>query len=124
MSKCSCKNNGTNLLYTCSGAANTGLAADKITRRLAKQGVGAMTCLVALGADLSGFIESAKAADKNIIIDGCPVACGKKVFERLKINKYDHYLITDEGVEKKKTKITEELIDNLTQVYTDKISKD
>jgi len=58
-----------------------------------------MTCLAAMGADHSGFIESAKAADENIVIDECPIACGKRIFKT-----------TDFGVEKGKTKIDDELV--------------
>jgi sugar phosphate isomerase/epimerase len=42
-----------------------------------------MTCLAAMGAGLSGFVESARAAGTNLVIDGCPVACGKLTFENM-----------------------------------------
>lgn len=100
----------TKLLYACSGAANTGYLADAIARKLNKDVAGDMTCLAAVGADLSGFIESAKAADKNIVLDGCPVACGKKIFEAKGLP-FVHFVTTDFGVEKKKTEITKEVID-------------
>ncbi len=51
------------VLYTCSGAANTGHLADNAARRLARLGISKMTCLEAMGAGLSGFVESAKAAE-------------------------------------------------------------
>jgi uncharacterized metal-binding protein len=113
---CSCSCGGdttTTLLYACAGAANTGYLADQVARKLNREGAGDMTCLAALGADLSGFIESAKAADKNVVIDGCPVACGKKIFEARQIP-FAHYTMTDFGVEKKKTEITQEIIDRVT----------
>jgi uncharacterized metal-binding protein len=87
---CSSDNGGIKLIYACSGAANTGYLADAVARELMKQSAGKMTCLAAMGAELSGFIESAKSAGKNIVIDGCPVACGKKIFEKLNIS-YEHY---------------------------------
>jgi len=71
-----------------------------------------MTCLAAVSADLSGFIESAKSADKNVVIDGCPVACGKKIFESKGLP-FMHFVTTDFGVEKKKTVITQEVIDRV-----------
>lgn len=90
-SSCSCScGTSTNLLYACSGSANTGYLADAVTRTLAANNVGKMTCLAAVGAELSGFVESAKSADRNIILDGCPVACGKKTFERLGLP-YEQY---------------------------------
>lgn len=113
---CSCSSGGdstTKLIYACAGAANTGYLADQVARKLNRDGAGDMTCLVAVGADLSGFIETAKAADKNIVIDGCPVACGKKIFESRDIP-FAHFITTDFGVEKKKTEITPEVIDRIT----------
>ena len=67
-----------------------------------------------MGARLSGFLESAKSASANIMIDGCSVSCGKKVFADLGIG-FDHYVITDYGVEKGKTKITESVIGEVTE---------
>jgi uncharacterized metal-binding protein len=67
------------------------------------------TYLAAMGAGLSGFVESAKAAGENLVIDGCPVACGKKIFENLGIP-FRQFVVTDYGVEKGTTEITPELI--------------
>ncbi len=113
MAECCCGNKGVKLIYACSGAANTGYLADQSARKLMQEGNGKMTCLAALGADLSGFIESAKSAGKNIVIDGCSVSCGKKIFEKLGL-KYDHLIITDFGVEKGKTEITDTVINRVT----------
>jgi len=86
-----------------------------------KEGNGKMTCLAAVGANLSGFIESAKAADCNIVIDGCPVSCGKKIFEQLELP-FTHYKATDYGVQKGKTEITEEVVQEVTQKITETIT--
>lgn len=74
MNKCCC-NTKLKLIYSCSGAANTGEMADQISRKLTKEGFGNMTCLASVGAHISGFIESAKGAEENIAIDGCATAC-------------------------------------------------
>lgn len=116
---CSCGGN-TNLIYACSGAANTGYLADAVARSLTKDCVGKMTCLSAIGAELGGFIESAKAADRNIIIDGCSVSCGKKIFEKMALP-YEQYLITEEGIEKGKTEITTEVIERVSNSIKGKI---
>ena len=110
MAECCCDSNiQVKLMYACSGAANTGYLAGNVTRKLAKIGIGKMTCLAAVGAGLSGFVESARAAGTNLVIDGCPVACGKLTFENLGIP-HRHFVMTDYGVEKGKTQITQELI--------------
>jgi uncharacterized metal-binding protein len=111
--KCCCGSEGIKLIYSCSGAANTGFLADSVSRKLMKDGKGKMTCLAAMGAELTGFIESAKCAEKNIVIDGCPVACGRKIFEKLNLP-FEHYITTNYGVEKGKTEITSDVIGRVT----------
>lgn len=110
----------TRLLYACSGAANTGYLADMTTRMLMTDGVGKMTCLAALGANLSGFVASAKGADENIVIDGCPVACGSAIFDNLKLP-CRQIVLTDFGVKKGKTDITPELIADIKEQVKEKI---
>ena len=104
MAGCACDcggDNETNLIYACSGAANTGLLADQVMRVLVRDKVGAGTCLAAMGAGLSGFLQSARAATRNIVLDGCPVACGAKIFEKNAIP-FQHYV--HDGVRRGKGK--------------------
>ncbi|OGI06094.1 MAG: hypothetical protein A2Y40_02385 [Candidatus Margulisbacteria bacterium GWF2_35_9] len=117
---CSCGSDSLTLIYACSGAANTGYLADAVARKMMKDGNGKMTCLAAVGAGLSGFIESAKCA-KNIVIDGCPVACGKKIFENLNLP-FEHYVTTDYGVEKNKTDVTNDVIYKVTSEISKSIT--
>jgi len=81
-----------------------------------------MTCLAAMGAGLSGFLESARGAGSDIVIDGCPVSCGAKIFRDLGIP-FRYFKTTDFGVEKGKTEITAELINKvalkIAEVMTD-----
>ena len=56
-----------------------------------------------------GFLVSAQAADENLVIDGCPVSCGKKIFEQAELS-FRHFQTTDFGVVKGKTPITPEVI--------------
>ena len=102
----------TNLVYACSGAANTGLLADQVMRALIRDKVASGTCLAAVGADMSGFHQSARNATRNLVIDGCAVACGKKIFENKGLP-YKHFVMTDFGAEKGKTAITGELIEEV-----------
>lgn len=97
------------LIYACSGSANTGVLADQVARRLAAGGVGTMTCLAAMGAGLSGFLVSARSAGMNVVVDGCPTACGAAIFRNHDIP-FTHIRTTDFGVVKGKTEITPEVI--------------
>ncbi|HUW68730.1 MAG TPA: putative zinc-binding protein [bacterium] len=118
---CNCgSNNETNLIYACSGAANTGLLADQVMRTLNRDKIGDSTCLAAMGADLSGFLQSARNATRNIVLDGCKVSCGKKIFEKNGIP-YQHYIMTDYEVEKGKTPITGDLIEAVAERIADQV---
>ncbi|PZM79002.1 MAG: hypothetical protein DKM50_09490 [Candidatus Margulisiibacteriota bacterium] len=101
------------LLYACSGAADVGEISDRVVRKLRTQGFGAMTCLAAVGAGFSGFVASAKGADKNITIDGCSVACAKKTLENLGVTP-TAYVLTEMGLTKGQTPVTEEVINEVT----------
>ena len=114
MATCTCGSDSKNLVYACSGAANTGLLADRVARQISIMGAGSMTCLAAMGANLDGFVTSAGCAKMNLVIDGCPVACGKAIFEKLGIP-FEHAVITNYGVEKGKTAITDSLGAEITE---------
>jgi uncharacterized metal-binding protein len=115
MAECCCGGDAkTILIYACSGAANTGLLADQVMRALNRDGLGKSTCLAAMGADLSGFLESARSATMNVVLDGCKVSCGAKIFEKNGIP-FKHYVMTDFDVEKGKTAITGELIEAVAE---------
>jgi len=112
---CSCGGDcETNLIYACSGAANTGLLADQVMRSLNREKVGDSTCLAAMGADLSGFLQSARSATRNIVLDGCKVSCGAKIFEKNGIP-FKHFIMTEFDVEKGKTAITGDLIEAVAE---------
>ena len=120
MDKCCC-NAKSRLIYPCSGATNTGEIADQISRKLAKEGYGNMTCLASVGAHISGFEESAKGtADKNITIDECSDACAKKILEHIRVTPTKSHALTEMGAEKGKTPSTEEIISKTSN----KIKKD
>lgn len=110
MAECSCGNEGVKLLYPCSGGADVGALSDRIARRLAKEGFGKMSCLAGVGADISGFIESAKCAELNITIDGCPLRCAARNLENRGIKPLS-FTITELGFQKGKTEVNEETIE-------------
>jgi len=113
MNKCCCDAKS-KLIYSCSGAADTGEIADQISRKLTKEGYGKMTCLASVGAHISGFVESAKGADENIVIDGCSVACAKKILEHIGVAPAKSYVLTEMGVEKGKTPVTEKIVNAIS----------
>ncbi len=95
-----CSGSGNTLVLGCSGGSNVGQAANNAMIELDRNGVGNGYCLAGVGADLSGFIESARAG-RTILIDGCPVGCGKKSFEKHGIIPSLYFVVTELGIEKK-----------------------
>ena len=91
------------LIFTCSGIADVGEIADRAGRKLHKEGTGKMWCIAGIGAGLSNFIDATKATEKVLVIDGCPVDCGKKMMENAAILNFSHLRVTDIGFEKGKS---------------------
>ena len=102
------------LLYACSGAANVAEISDRAARELMFSGCGTMFCLAGLGAGIQGMIQTAKDADLNVVIDGCPMDCAKKVFEKAGVTNCKVIRVTDLGIEKVKgVRCTQEQIDRV-----------
>ncbi len=102
------------LLYACSGGANVAEIADKSARELMFAGQGSMFCLAGLGAGIGGMIQTAKDADVNLVIDGCPMDCAKKVFEKAGVANFTYVRVTDLGIEKVKgVRCTQEQVDKV-----------
>jgi uncharacterized metal-binding protein len=94
-----CSGDAKTLVLACSGGSNVGQIANNVMIELDKKGVGNAYCLAGIGAALSGFVESAKVA-KTIVVDGCPVGCGKKAFEKYGIEASQYFIVTELGIEK------------------------
>lgn len=94
-----CTANVKTLILGCSGGSNVGQISNRAMIELDKKGLGNAYCLAGIGADLSGFVESARAAN-TLLIDGCPVGCGKKAFEKHGITPTRYVVITEFGIGK------------------------
>jgi uncharacterized metal-binding protein len=90
------------LLYACSGGANVAEVADRAARELMFSGCGSMFCLAGIGAGIPNMVEAAKDADVNVVIDGCPMDCAKKIFDNAGVTNYQYIRVTDLGIEKVK----------------------
>jgi uncharacterized metal-binding protein len=107
-----CCGTGSILLYACSGASDVGELADLAVRRLWREGFGRKTCLAGVGADISGFVQSAKGADVNITLDGCPLVCARKSLERIGVKPVS-IMLADLGYEKGKSPVTEDTVEKI-----------
>ena len=104
MADCCCGSDKkrTVLLYACSGGANVAEVADKAARDLMFAGQGTMFCLAGLGAAIPGMVQTAKDADLNVVLEGCPMDCAKKIFDKLGLTNCVQIRCTDLGMEKVK----------------------
>jgi uncharacterized metal-binding protein len=98
-------------VYSCSGGSDTGELSDRVARKLKSEEVVRLACLAGIGAGISGFIASAKGADMNIAIDGCPVACSRKTLEKLGANTRS-FIVTELGFVKGQTPVTDETVES------------
>ena len=111
---CQCEGSST-LIFSCSGAADVGGLSDQAARRMTKEGIGRMFCLAGIGGGVSGIVEKTKSADKLLAIDGCPIACVKKMLERNGFNEFNYLELSTVGFEKGKSSPTDEAIQKIVK---------
>jgi uncharacterized metal-binding protein len=88
------------LIFSCSGGSNVGQIANQAAVDLTQAGKGRLFCLAGIGAHKSGMIESARAAELLVAIDGCPVKCAAETLEHLNLEPEVCLVVTELGIEK------------------------
>jgi len=104
------------LIFSCSGAADVGHISDLTARKLTREGAGKMFCLAGIGGRVSGILETTRAASKILAIDGCPLDCARKSLDEAGINEFEHLRLTDLGMEKGQSPVSDELVDKVVAV--------
>jgi uncharacterized metal-binding protein len=97
-------------IYACSGAADVGKIADLAARKLTELGVGKMSCLAGIGGRVPGLMDIAKSAEKILVLDGCPLHCGRNTLQHAGLTKFEHVCLADLGMQKGKTPVTDECV--------------
>lgn len=88
------------MLFACSGGSSVGQIANDACRSLAQEGKGRLYCLAGIGGHVSGIVETAKATEKIVAVDGCGVKCALKSLEAAGVKPTQHIVLTDWGFEK------------------------
>jgi uncharacterized metal-binding protein len=97
------------IVLACSGACDLGQVTDLVARKLRDNGVRKMNCLAVIGAGIEKSIEDFKT--KNILmLDGCPIDCGKKILDTAGFYDYKYLRVTDLGFKKGQTPVTEKVV--------------
>ena len=109
---CSCKDDAVKTVFACSGAADLGEISDLVARKLHQEGVHQMKCLAFIVGGIQDMIDSVE--DSNmLVIDGCPLDCGKLTMEKNGINEFFHLRLTDLGYTKGQTPATVQVVDDV-----------
>lgn len=98
------------LIFACSGAADVGHISDVAARQLTAEGAGKMFCLAGIGGRVSGIVATTEAAQAILAIDGCPLDCARKTLEEAGFTQFEHLRLSDLGMEKGSSPVTEERI--------------
>ena len=109
-SQAACCGAAPRLIFACSGAADVGKLSDLAARELTAAGAGKMFCLAGIGGRVSGIMATTEAAQAILAIDGCPLDCAKKTLENAGFTKFEYIRLSDLGMEKGKTAVTDEAI--------------
>ena len=87
-------------IFSCSGAANCGQIANAVVVKLTEAGIGDMSCIAGVGAHDKKIIEGAVSAGRVIAVDGCGVACARKILEHTGVTVTHWINVTDYGIKK------------------------
>ena len=107
--KCSCSGN-TDLMFSCSGAADIAEIGDRAVRSLHKAGDAKMFCLAGIAGKVELIEVNTRGADRILVVDGCDSDCAKKTMEFGGFTGFIHLRVSDLGMEKGKTPVTDERI--------------
>jgi uncharacterized metal-binding protein len=102
------------MVLACSGASDVGHLSDLVARKLRDDGTRKMNCLALVGADIETSIEKFKKAN-ILMIDGCPIACGKKALDRHSFTEYNHVILTEMGYQKGMSAVNEATVEEITK---------
>lgn len=61
-----------------------------------------MSCIVGLGGDVKPLVRTAKSGRPIVMIDGCPLQCGKHTLARHGLKADLHWELSKKGVRKAK----------------------
>lgn len=111
------------LIFACSGGSDVGELADKAARKMTKDGVGKMYCLAGVGGRVSGIMATTESASDILAVDGCPLDCTKKTLEMAGFKKFNHLRLSDLGIPKGSSPVSEENVSKIALEGAKMLSK-
>ena len=96
------------VVYACSGCSDAGEIADRVARRLAREGAAQMSCLAGIGGRVKSLLLKAERAERILAVDGCPLNCAAHTLELAGFDQFDHLELHQIGLRKGSCPVTEE----------------
>jgi uncharacterized metal-binding protein len=98
---CTCgQNEKKRIIFPCAGQANTGQLTNLAAIQLTEEGYGSIACVALLATGAEGLVTNAKNVDEVLVLDGCPMLCGKKIAEAQGVPVGQHLVVTGLGIAK------------------------
>ena len=98
------------VVYACSGCSDAGELADRIARRLTREGAAEMSCLAGIGGRVKPLVNRATSAGRILAIDGCPLNCTRHTLELAGFKDFEHLELHKLGMKKHSCPVTDERI--------------
>ena len=98
------------VVYACSGCSDAGELADRIARRIAREGLAEMSCLAGVGGRIKHLVAVAETAERVLVIDGCPINCARRTLELAGVTQFEHLALHELGLRKGACPVTEDNI--------------
>jgi len=98
------------IVYACSGCSDAGEIADRIARRLTREGAAQMSCLAGIGGRVKSLVMKAENAERILVVDGCPLNCAAHTLKLAGFRNFDHLELHRIGIRKGSCPVTEEKI--------------
>jgi len=90
------------LIYSCSGCSSAAQLANHLAVRMDRAGSAEMSCIAGLGGDVKPLVRLAKSGRPVIMLDGCPLTCGRHTLTRHGIEPDLHWDLSRFGIRKRK----------------------
>lgn len=103
------------IIYSCSGCSNLAQLANHIAVKLDRDKIGKMSCVAGLGGDVAPLVKIAQESERNLIIDGCPLSCALKCFQKHSTQDFEHVVLTNYHLQKNQN--TDFSSDEFNDVY-------
>jgi uncharacterized metal-binding protein len=99
------------IVYACSGCSDAGEIADRIARRLTREGAAQMSCLAGIGGRVRSLLLKAERAERILVVDGCPLNCAAHTLKLAGFAQFDHLELHKIGIRKGSCPVSDEHIE-------------